>query len=318
MNKPNSLRHLSAPGSGKVRIRYRLSGVLACLIPIILFFKVDALMSREMPNLKYAEVDGNELFLDLYLPEINIPSDGAPLIIYIHGGAWRAGSRSSVPVRKLVDFGYAIASVDYRLTPVAPFPANIHDLKASVRYLRSRAGDLGFNAGKITVIGSSAGGHLAALLGITSNDKILEGTVGGKSLQDYDSSIQGIVSFYGASNLETILSQSTPHGLSVREPALKLLLGGLPDAKPELARLASPVAHIDANDPPLLLIHGDQDPQMPVNQSLELVGHYRKHHLTVELEIVHGGKHGGPGFYEEDMIKKVDAFIRQNVLSPNQ
>jgi acetyl esterase/lipase len=114
--------------------------------------------------------------------------------------------------------------------------------------------------------------------------------------------VKGVVSFFGAGNLQSILSQSTPYGLEVRVPALKLLLGGLPEEEPGLARLASPVAHIDSRDPPLWLFHGDQDPQMPINQSHELVGAYQKHSLPVKFEVVHGGKHGGSGFFTERQL----------------
>jgi dipeptidyl aminopeptidase/acylaminoacyl peptidase len=124
--------------------------------------------------------------------------------------------------------------------------------------------------------------------------------------------VQGIISFYGAANLTTILKQSTPHGLSVRIPALDLLLGGRPETVPELARLASPVYQVDSHDPPLLLLHGDQDEQMPVNQALELFGAYQKAKAPVQLEIVHGAGHGGPMFYDEERMQIVRKFLAQN------
>jgi acetyl esterase/lipase len=212
-----------------------------------------------------------------------------------------------MPLSSLIARGYAVASVDYRLTPVAPFPAQVHDLKAAVRYLRAKAGDLGIDGRRFVVAGASAGAHLAALVGVTNGDKFLEGTVG-----DYtgtSSDVQAIVSFYGMSNLTTILSQSTPHGLKVRVPALELLLGGQPDEKRELARLASPVLHVDARDPPLLLLHGDQDPQAPINQSHELQGAYEDAGRTAEFVVVHGAAHGGDKFFDEARTKIVADFL---------
>jgi acetyl esterase/lipase len=215
-----------------------------------------------------------------------------------------------MPLQALVAEGYPVASVDYRLSTEARFPAQIHDIKAAIRFLRGHARDLGVSGESILVAGDSAGGHLAALVGVSNNQPELEGEIGADRVQS--SGVQGIISFYGGSNLTTILKQSTPHGLSVRVPALDLLLGGQPEASPELAKLASPVFHVDRNDPPLLLLHGDQDPQMPVNQALELCGAYEKAGAPVDLEIVHGGAHGGAVFYDEARMAVVKRFLRRH------
>lgn len=257
-------------------------------------------------DIEYARAGEHSLALDLWLPGKAIPQ--APLLVWVHGGAWRAGSKSDMPLRALVNQGYAIASVDYRLSTEAPFPAQIHDIKAAIRFLRAQGAALGVDAARIVICGGSAGGHLAALVGVTNGHQQLEGTVGahpGKS-----SAVQGIISFYGGSNLTTILDQSTPHGLKVRIPALQLLLGGQPEEKPDLARLASPVFQVDAKDPPLLLFHGDQDIQMPVNQALELQGAYEKAGLPVKLVVLHGGGHGGADFWEEARMQDVTKFLQ--------
>ncbi|MEQ9411203.1 MAG: alpha/beta hydrolase [Fuerstiella sp.] len=255
-------------------------------------------------DVEFALVEGHRLRLDLYLPE---SGEEHPLVIWVHGGAWRAGSKNRMPLGRLLNHGFAIASVDYRLSPVAKFPAQAHDIKAAIRFLRASAGKYGLNPNRFNIAGSSAGGHLAALVGVSNDVMDLEGTVGDHL--SVSSDVQGIVSFFGASNLQTILAQSTPHGLSVRVPALNLLLGGPPEQHAELARLASPVTHVDASDPPLLLIHGDQDPQMPINQSHELQGRYRQYGRPVFFEVVHGGVHGGPGFFEDAMLDRVAEFL---------
>jgi acetyl esterase/lipase len=261
----------------------------------------------EKREFEYARVGAHVLKLDLYLP----PSKPrAPTIVWIHGGAWRSGSRSSMPLRALVADGYAIASVDYRLSTDAKFPAQVHDIKAAIRFIRARGAEWGIPVSEILVAGDSAGGHLAALVGVTNGHPELEGDVGNDKAQS--SNAQAIISFYGGSNLTTILKQSTPHGLSVRVPALELLLGGLPEALPRLAELASPVMHVDRNDPPLLLLHGDQDPQMPVNQALELCGAYEKAGAPVQLEIIHGAGHGGGAFYDARRLDVVKSFITRN------
>ena len=258
-------------------------------------------------DVEYARVGGQPLKLDLHLPH---GKPRVPLIVWVHGGAWRSGSKSSVPIGKLAEEGYAIASVDYRLSTVARFPAQIHDLKAAIRFLRGHSRQWRVPSRKIVIAGDSAGGHLAALVGVSNGYAELEGEIGSDRTQSSD--VQGIISFYGAANLTTILNQSTPHGLKVRVPALDLLLGGQPDDVPALARLASPAFHVDPHDPPLLLLHGDQDPQMPVNQALELWGAYRKAKAPVQLEIVHGAAHGGAAFYDEERLAVVKEFLCRN------
>ena len=146
---------------------------------------------------------------------------------------------------------------------------------------------------------------------MTNGHAALEGRIGENLTIASD--VQAIVSLYGASNLTTILPQSTPHGLNVRIPALDLFLGGQPEAVPELARLASPVFHVDAGDPPLLMMHGDQDPQMPINQSHELAGAYEALGRPFVFKVVHGAAHGGPAFTSETNLRWIDSFLRQHL-----
>jgi acetyl esterase/lipase len=259
---------------------------------------------RIQHDIEYARVGEHSLKLDLYIPEGKLR---APLIVWVHGGAWRSGSKKSMPLSKLVENGYPIASVDYRLSTQAKFPAQIHDIKAAIRFVRGHGKQWGVETKKIVVAGDSAGGHLAALVGVSSGNSELEGEIGTDRSQSSD--VQGIISFYGAANLTTILKQSTPHGLEVRVPALELLLGGQPETVPVLTRLASPVFHVDGHAPPLLLLHGDQDLQMPINQSLELEGVYQKVHAQVQLEVVHGAGHGGAIFYDEERLEIVRKFL---------
>lgn len=259
-------------------------------------------------GIEFANVDGQSLALDLYLPA---EASDPPLLIWIHGGGWRFGERSPVSTLELVRAGFAMASIDHRLSPIAAFPAQTHDVKGAIRYLRAHAVELGVDAERIGVLGVSSGGHLAALAGVTNGHVELEGDVGGNL--DESSDVQAIVSYFGASNLTSILSQSTPFGLDIREPALELLFGGPPDERTELARLASPVFHVDAADPPLLLLHGDQDPQMPINQSHELDGAYQSLGLDVHLEVVHGSAHGGEAFFDAERTALVLAFLDKHL-----
>jgi acetyl esterase/lipase len=259
-------------------------------------------------DIAYATVDGHELQLDLYRPSA---TDNPPLLVWVHGGRWLRRSKADILTTAFVEDGYAMASLDFRLSPVAQFPAQVHDIKAGIRFLRAHAANYGYDATRIGILGSSSGGHLVALVGTTNGHDELEGSVGGYS--NYSSDVQAIVSYYGASNLTTILAQSTPFGVGERAPALELLLGGLPEQQVELARLASPVFHVDAQDPPLLLLHGDQDPQMPINQAHELHGVYKAHGLPVHFEVVHGAEHGGPQFVDDERNRLVGQFLDKHL-----
>lgn len=293
-------------------IRFRqLSTIFQLVVVVPVFAGLIACQAVEptLKDVQYATASGRELLLDFYRSDTtDKPANGWPLIVWIHGGAWRSGSKANVPIIRLLQHDFAIASVDYRLSPVAQFPAQIHDIKAAIRFLRANSKQYELDTSRVYIAGASAGGHLAALVGVSNGLKTLEGSLG--ECQQYTSDVQAIISFYGASNLQTILSQSTPHGLSVRVPALQLLLGGQPEQQRELAVLASPVTHVDESDPPLLLIHGDQDPQMPINQSHELQGAYQRHNLTVDFDVIHGGVHGGDRFYEDAVINRIAKWLK--------
>lgn len=223
-------------------------------------------------------------------------------------GRWHG---STLVPSVFVENGFATASVEYRLSTEAQFPAQVHDIKAAVRFLRARGSEYGFRTDRIAIGGASAGAHLAALVGVTNGHPELEGDVGG--YRNTSSDVQAILSYFGASNLTSILGQSTPHGLSVREPTLKLLLGARPQDAAELVRLASPVFHVDASDPPLFLLHGDQDHQMPINQSHELEGVYEEQGLDVFFDVVHGAGHGGDEFYMGDQLKHALHFMGRTI-----
>jgi acetyl esterase/lipase len=279
-------------------------------INFILYFISFCAFADTQTDIEYARVGDHSLKLDLHTPK----TANASLLVYVHGGAWRAGSKSDVPIAKLLDHGFAIASVDYRLSTQAVFPAQIHDIKAAIRFLRAKSELYHINTSRIGIVGSSAGGHLAALVGVTNGHEALEGKVGESLNQSSD--VHCIVSLYGASNLQTILSQSTEFGLKMRVPALQLLLGGQPAEKPDLARLASPVAHIDKNDPPLLLIHGDADPQMPPAQSQEFAKAYEAIKRTVQFILMPGSKHGGAEFYDYERASIVAKFLQTQFIGP--
>jgi acetyl esterase/lipase len=288
-------------------MRCRKFALLLIAVALIPLGSIRAESARELTDVVYATIGDKKLALDLYLPA---GKKSLPLIVWVHGGAWYMYDKKQYP-KALVESGFALASLDFRQSTEARFPAQIYDIKAAIRFLRANAKRFGYRADRIAIAGASSGGHLAALAGVTNGDKELEGSEG-DCLND-SSDVQAIVDYFGASNLTTILAQSTPFGLGVRKPALDKLLGAQPDEVPQLAQLASPVFHVSAKSPPLMLLHGDQDPQMPINQAHELQGAYEKFGRDVELDVVHGAAHAGPMFYEPQHLKRVVKFLHRTI-----
>ncbi len=276
--------------------------LFSCLFSLTAFAQKDTVTTK---NVVYAEVGNRKLLLDLY----QLRSQKNPyLIVWVHGGAWRSGSKESPPLGML-SAGYAIASLDFRLSTEAQFPAQVHDIKAAIRFLRAHASKYGYRHDSVIIWGSSSGGHLVALVGTTNNDPYMEGTEGNYLTES--SAVQAVIDFYGPTNFLTILTQSTPHGISVRAPALALLLGKPVEEVKELAQKASPVFQVDPKDPPMLIVHGDQDIQVPVNQSLELMAAYKKNALPVQLEIIPGAGHGDNIYYKKEVQNMMVNFLNR-------
>jgi acetyl esterase/lipase len=259
-------------------------------------------------NILYGGEADKKLALDIYkLKEQKSPD----LIVWIHGGAWRSGSKENPPLG-LLGYGYALASIDFSLSTAKIFPAQVHEIKAAVRFLRANANKYGFQSGKIIIWGSSSGGHLAALVATTNNHKELDGDIG--NYISTSSSVQGCIDYFGPTNFLTILNQSTPHGLNVRLPALAILLGKPVEQAATLAKLASPVFHVDAADPPMFIVHGEQDVQVPINQSIELMSAYKNKKLTVQMQFIPNAGHSDPAYFKKELLDKIDKFLKENVL----
>lgn len=282
------------------------------LLLFVLFFcvlKTQAQNDVEITKeLVYAEVDSKKLTLDIYKPT---GKKDPYLIVWVHGGAWHSGNKENPPLG-LLPFGYALASVDFRASTEKPFPADVHDIKAAIRFLRANANKYGYQSDKIIIWGSSSGGHLAALVATTNNNLALEGNLG--NYTNASSSVQACIDFYGPTNFLTILNQSTPHGLNVRLPALAILLGKPVEQATELAKLASPVHQVDSNDPPIFIVHGEQDIQVPVNQSIELWSAYKSKNLKAQIEFIPNAGHSDPAYSKKELMEKIDRFLKESVF----
>jgi acetyl esterase/lipase len=269
--------------------------------------------AHALRNLEYARVDGRPLALDLYW--LDKPGGAAnaaggrplPLIVWIHGGGWESGDKNNCPALFMVPKGFAAASIQYRLTDTACFPAQIHDCKGAIRWLRANAGKYNIDPNRIGVWGSSAGGHLAALLGVSANVKELEGTVGG-NLQ-YSSRVQAVCDFFGPADLMPLTAAGVSSG--ALGPVSKLL-GGPPADKKDLAALASPVTHASKNAPPFLIMHGDRDTLVPLSQSQALQDALKKAGADSTLVVAKGAGHGFGG---PQISATVEAFFAKHLLA---
>lgn len=206
----------------------------------------------------------------------------APVIVWLHGGAWRMGDRSGAPEleRHFASDGFAMVSIDYRLSGEAVFPAQLHDVRTAIRWVRRHATEYNFDSGRIGVWGSSAGGHLAALAGVTSWQHELPGEV---NVGDVSAAVQAVVDGYGPADLTT-------HDQAV--PPTEALLGGPVADRLGEARAASPALGVASVAPPFLIMHGLEDALIPATQSellfeaLAAAGH------DATLYLIEGFGHG--------------------------
>jgi acetyl esterase/lipase len=227
------------------------------------------------------------LTLDLYLP--NNPVRAVPILMYIHGGGWSGLDKGWCPYpMRLLEQEYAVASINYRLLQEGgAFPANLHDCKAAVRWLRARAADYGLDGNHIGVWGDSAGGHLAALVGLTGDVAELEEEVG---LRGASSRVQAVCAYFGAMDLIALLGPEMDD--SRHAPRIAQLIRAEPlSAHVDKIRAASPITYASADAPPFLLLHGDVDTILPVSQSVLLYEALWMAGADVRLHIVHGGDH---------------------------
>jgi len=229
--------------------------------------------------------------LDLYLPT---RGSGWPLVVSIHGGAFRMGSKDGEPSRSAGAFvarGFAVAAINYRLSQHAVFPAQIEDCKAAVRWLRAHAAQYGYDPGRFGVIGSSAGGHLAAMLGTAGSTAEFDG--GGYA--NGSSRVQAVVDRFGPTDFLQMDAHKLPAGQVHNTPDSpeSQLVGGRIHDNPDNLRRANPITYITRDAPPFLVIHGDRDPLVPHHQSELLVAALKKAGVPVTFYTVKGGGHGG-------------------------
>jgi acetyl esterase/lipase len=250
--------------------------------------------------------------LDLYLPE---QGENHPLIIWVHGGAFRMGSKEGNPDNPLpfayVTQGYALASINYRLSQHAIWPAQIEDCKAAVRWLRAHAAEYNLDPDRFAAWGPSAGGHLVAMLGTAGHVREFE--VGAH--RDVSSRVQCVVDYFGPTDFLQMDAQRPPEGMihnAPNSPESELVGGNIQEHPDKVAR-ANPITYVTADVPPFLIVHGDADPLVPYGQSLLLVEALEKVSADVTFYTVQGGGHGG--FTDPEVPKLTADFLAKHIGS---
>jgi acetyl esterase/lipase len=245
--------------------------------------------TKVLKDLAYVPGGHERQKLDLYLP----PTGARwPLVVAIHGGAFRMGSKEGEPAGAFVARGFAVAAINYRLSQHAVFPAQIEDGKAAVRWLRANAARYGYDPGRIASYGGSAGGHLVAMLGTTGDVKAFD--VGANP--GVSSRVQAVVDFFGPTDFlqmdahrfsAAAMTHDTPDS-----PESQLVGGPIRDNPDKVAR-ANPITYVTPDDPPFFIVHGDADLLVPHHQSELLEAALRRAGVRVRLVTILGGPHGG-------------------------
>ena len=245
-------------------------------------------------NVVYAKHGDRELALDLYRPK-SADDTALPAIVCIHGGGWWQGDRSNHGhlAKALAAKGYVAATISYRLSGEAPFPAQIHDCKAAVRFLRSNAKRFGINPDKIGATGLSAGGHLTALLATSGGVAELEGS---GNNDDQSSTIQAAVPMGAQTDFRRHydnIEKSDPKPVGDKPNIWLQFMGARPSEAPERWKLASPITHLDAKDGPMLFITGENDSE--TTHADKFREQMKALNIPEGLLLITGAPHAFPG-----------------------
>ncbi len=257
--------------------------------------------------------DGDEAQrLDLYLPE-KVSEHRLPLIVHIHGGGWMGGSKFPCPVVNMVNRGYVVASVEYRFSQKAVFPAQIQDCQAAIRWLRTHRDEYKIDPDHVGVVGGSAGGHLTALVATSGGKKVFP-PIGGN--EDQSDRVQCVCNIFGPADFTTVMQQAEDDK-NVRnifkfntpgDPYSQLIGTSLVDHK-ETTDAVSPIHYVSKDNPPMLILHGTHDALVPYAQSVELQAALKAKGVEVWLQTLPGSGHGGPAFGKPPVIALTQNFF---------
>jgi acetyl esterase/lipase len=288
----------------------------ACIVALALgpvCFATDGAVAVE-ENLVYSRAGDSELSLDLARPEGEGPF---PAIVFIHGGGWYMGTRLGYrdDIEEAARRGFVTVTISYRLmkfdaaekdttTATPNFPAQVHDAKAAVRWLRANAGKYHVDPDRIGASGQSAGGHLSLMLGLTDPEAGLEGD-GGHAEQS--SRVQAVVNVFGPTAMADCYRGSSVAWI------FRLFLDGTPDEAPETYEAASPIHYATSDDPPILTLHGDHDPLVPISQARQLDEKLKQVGGSHTLIVLEGQGHGFAGASRDQAQAAMWAFFEEHL-----
>lgn len=300
---------------------YKLMKLKALTNALLMSFSLLTFCQSENSNMKFLPegtiLHGNipynndtlkKHLLDIYLPA-NETGD-VPLVIWVHGGGWLSNDKYSdmdymkATIAEILQSGYGLASIDYRFSTDAVFPAQIQDCNKAVAFLHENAGKYGLDKDRFALMGFSAGGHLASLMGLAKNNEVDEFYMPNTS-KSFD--FKAVVDFYGPAELVLFPKANDPNSPE------GILIGAAPLDRPDLARIASPVTYVDENDPPFLIIHGEKDDMVSPNHSRLLSGWLSSVGVENELIIVKDAPHYGPEFDVDEVRIKVMDFLKREL-----
>ena len=261
---------------------------------------IESAGKRTYLNVEYVPGGHERQKLDIYLPEQGTDTGPLPVVVWIHGGAWRAGSKKNCRSKVFLEDGFATASINYRLSQHAIYPAQIEDCKAAIRYLRANAKKYNIDPDRIGVWGSSAGGHLVALLGTTGDVKDFDK---GPNLHQ-SSKVQAVCDFFGPTDFTRMSDFESTMDHDAADSPESILVGGPVQENKEACKRANPITYVSRNDPPTLIVHGDKDPLVPHNQSELLYEALKKADVDVKFHTVKGGGHGFRDAKVDRMVKE--------------
>jgi len=269
----------------------------------------EATVTRNIPYMANPTARQN---FDLFLPKAG-SGRPFPLVVWIHGGAWMSGSKEWDNVKYLVRRGYAIASVDYRFSPEARFPAQIQDCNAALNFILAHATNYGISPQHFVVAGGSAGGHLALLLGMARQEKDFGANLAIKPA--------AILDFFGPVDFSKMKSDLTDihsqKGLDLLQDAGTKLLGPVAEQTPEQIKNASPITYVSAANPPVLILQGGKDDLVPAVQSRRLHEALTQAGVKNQLILVDAAGHDGPLFSTPETAAKVVHFLNKVSENPN-